>query len=143
MLIAHRASLAAQLSALFRDHQINKEYRAWVLGKTPSQGVIDTPLDGRRALTRYRLLQHDAASNQSLLQIEIDTGRTHQIRRHLNDIGHPVIGDPRYGKGNKNERGLQLVAVGLAFHCPLRRQPVSLELSDEFLSSHSRWRTAD
>jgi tRNA pseudouridine32 synthase/23S rRNA pseudouridine746 synthase len=53
----------------------------------------------------------------------IDSGRKHQIRRHLAAIGHAVLGDPHYRDHNHDPRGLQLVAVRLAFRCPLTRQP--------------------
>jgi tRNA pseudouridine32 synthase/23S rRNA pseudouridine746 synthase len=141
MLIAHKAGLAAQLSALFRERKVEKRYRAWVLGELPHSGRIDARLDGKPALTRYQRLSWDADRRQSLAEIDIDTGRTHQIRRHLSGIGHPVIGDPRYGEGNKNTQGLQLFAVALAFECPLQRRRVSFELSDAFLSEHCRYRS--
>lgn len=143
MLVAHKANLAARLSTLFREHRIEKHYRAWLLGQLPADGQIDTPLDGKAALTRFQRLAYDPELDQSLAHIEIDTGRTHQIRRHLAAIGHPVIGDPRYGTGNKNAQGLQLFAVSLAFQCPLRRQPVRFELSDPFLIQHSPYRPLD
>ena len=83
-------------------------------------GRIDLPLDGRPALTEYRVERYDRARDASVVQIRIRTGRTHQIRRHLAALGHPVLGDPRYGRGNADPRGLQLVAAGLTFRCPLR-----------------------
>ncbi|MBR9884983.1 MAG: RluA family pseudouridine synthase [Oceanospirillales bacterium] len=139
MLIAHKQSVAAKLSAMFQEREITKRYRALVLGELPDTGTIDSRLDGKPALTRYRLMSYNADTNRSLAEVEIDTGRTHQIRRHLNGIGHPVIGDPRYGEGNKNSEGLQLFATTLAFTCPLRRQPVTFELSDAFLRIHCQY----
>lgn len=143
MLVAHKANLAAKLSALFREHRITKRYRAWVLGQLPASGCIETPLDGKEAVTRYVSLAYDSAADQSLTEIEIDTGRTHQIRRHLASIAHPVIGDPRYGNGNKNSCGLQLFAITLSFQCPLQQRPVSFTLSDEFLLQHTTYRSPD
>jgi len=139
MLVAHKAGVAAKLSAMFQARQIDKRYRALVLGQLPENGSIDSRLDGKPALTRYRSLAHDGERNLSLADIEIETGRTHQIRRHLAAIGHPVIGDPRYGEGNKNEEGLQLFATALAFTCPLRQQTVSFELSEVFLRDNCRY----
>ncbi|WP_027854262.1 RluA family pseudouridine synthase [Marinobacterium litorale] len=140
MIVAHKANLASQLSALFREHKIEKHYRAWILGELPDRGQIDARLDGKAAHTRYQRLAYNADLNQSLADIEIDTGRTHQIRRHLAGVGHPVIGDPRYGEGNKNREGLQLYATQLAFECPLQRRPVKFELSDTFLVEHCAYR---
>lgn len=60
-----------------------------------------------------------SATTKSLIDVELITGRMHQIRRHLEMIGYPVMGDPKYGRGNKNRSGLQLVATRLQFECPL------------------------
>lgn len=143
MLVAHKPGIAAALSALFRERKIDKRYRAIVLGKLPDSGEIDTALDGKRALTRYTRLAFDSDRNQSLCEVCIDTGRTHQIRRHLERIGHPVIGDPRYGQDNKNAEGLQLFATRLSFTCPINRQSVTFELSETFLRENSRYTFED
>jgi tRNA pseudouridine32 synthase/23S rRNA pseudouridine746 synthase len=120
MLIAHTGKAAAALSALFASAQgIRKEYEIEVRGEVPASGSIDTPLDGKDALTRYRRIDYKPDSDSSLVTVELITGRKHQIRRHFADIGHPVLGDPQYGKGNKDARGLQLRAARLAFSCPL------------------------
>lgn len=122
VITAHNRRSAALLSEMFRSRKVQKTYLAWVLGdlgSTKSEGTIDLPLDARQAVTRYALKQFDAHKNQSLVQVTPVTGRRHQIRRHFNMIGHPVMGDPCYGRGNKTQSGLQLTAVGLAFECPL------------------------
>ena len=119
MIIAHDSESAARLSALFRDHRIAKHYRVQVRGKMLQlRGEIDIPLDGRPALTRYEVIEYDPDRDISTLDIDIVTGRRHQIRRHFDAIGHAVMGDPRYGKGNKNSDGLQLEATKLSFRCP-------------------------
>ncbi|KDE38920.1 Ribosomal large subunit pseudouridine synthase D [Nitrincola lacisaponensis] len=124
MLIAHTSVAAATLSRLFEQHQIEKIYQARVRGETPAEGRIDLPLDGKTAITHYQRLSYDASLNQSCLRIRLETGRTHQIRRHLDAIEHPIIGDPRYGRGNKNNEGLQLLATELHFQCPERKQQI-------------------
>lgn len=139
MLIAHKPGMAAALSALFSERKIAKRYRALVRGEIATSGVVDTPLDGKSAVTRFSRIGYSPERNCSLIDVEIDTGRTHQIRRHLEQIGHPLMGDPRYGEGNKNRAGLQLFATLLAFTCPIRRQPVSFELSETFLQEHSSY----
>ncbi|KGK41758.1 hypothetical protein LH51_12535 [Nitrincola sp. A-D6] len=125
MLIAHTKTAAATLSNLFQQQRINKVYQAWVAGKAPTQGEILTPLDGKPANTSFRRTGYDENLNQSQLEITLATGRTHQIRRHLAELGYPVMGDPRYGKNNKNSEGLQLKAVQLSFECPERKQQVN------------------
>jgi len=119
MLLAHSKKAAAALSALFRQRALNKQYRVKVWGAFPGGNVrIEAPLDGKPAVSRVSRLNYDPGRNQSLLQVDIDTGRKHQIRRHLVDAGFPVVGDRLYGRGDE-EQDLRLQAVCLAFDCPL------------------------
>lgn len=81
--------------------ELDKTYLAVVRGLTRKKGVIRRPLKDQRrrrsldAVTRYRTLAHGRA--ESLVMVSIETGRKHQIRRHLSGIGHPIYGDRRYG----------------------------------------------
>lgn len=128
MLFAHTKATAAQLSRMFEQHQIEKIYHTSVLGQTDEKGTITEPLDSKTAITHYERISYDPVSNQSQLRIRLETGRLHQIRRHLVTIDHPVIGDPRYGSGNKNRDGLQLVAKELSFECPDTRHQVRYKI---------------
>lgn len=122
VLIAHERSTAAALGQMLREHTIEKRYRVRVRGAPlpPGlRGLIDAPLDGKPAISAYAVLTHDAARDISDLEVRTTTGRRHQIRRHLADIGHPILGDPRYGTDNHDPAGLALAAVGLRFRCPL------------------------
>ncbi|HEY0962296.1 MAG TPA: pseudouridine synthase [Pseudomonadales bacterium] len=123
MLIAHTPKAAAALSALFAAQdsgaRIRKLYRVEVKGLAPERGEIAEPLDGKAALTRYTRVAFDEARNSSTLDVELITGRKHQIRRHFAHSGLPVLGDPLYGDNNRDARGLQLFAVALDFTCPL------------------------
>ena len=85
------ARSAARLSQLFASRQIRKTYLARVDPPIREAITIDTPIDGKDAVTIVRPRERD------LVEVEIETGRTHQIRRHLSSIGHSVIGDQRYG----------------------------------------------
>ncbi|WP_151703181.1 RluA family pseudouridine synthase [Nitrincola alkalilacustris] len=124
MLLAHNRQGAASLSAQFRENKVKKCYRAIVIGETDEAGTIDLPLDGKSALTHFQRLQFDKDKGVSELSIRIETGRTHQIRRHFEMIGHPLMGDPNYGKHNKNRDGLQLEACELGFTCPVSNKPM-------------------
>ncbi|MGE0408044.1 MAG: RluA family pseudouridine synthase [Amphiplicatus sp.] len=129
VLVAAKNDAAHQgLSGAFAAHDIERVYDAVVVGAPrPSVGTIDAPLaraggerkkmavlaaesgrpDARRAVTHYRLaetfgrgrarLAGDALA--ALVECRLETGRTHQIRAHLSHIGHPLIGDPVYGRG--------------------------------------------
>lgn len=118
MLVAYRQRAAAALSQAFQENRIEKTYLAEVVGETPLEGTIDLPLDGRRALTRYRRIQWLPDANRSRLWVWIETGRKHQIRRHFEAIGHPLWGDPRYGSENRDPQGLRLVACRLRLAWP-------------------------
>jgi tRNA pseudouridine32 synthase/23S rRNA pseudouridine746 synthase len=102
-----------------------KRYKARVRGnpaKSIPGGVIDFDLDGKPATTEFTVEMYEPASDISTVHIVMGSGRKHQIRRHFDIIGHPVMGDSRYGKGNKNSAGLQLVATGLEFSCPFSKE---------------------
>jgi len=132
MILAHSKTAAAKLSKLLQDHAIDKRYRVTVLGcPSPEQGVIELPLDGKPAITRYALASHDPASDTSVVEVTLATGRLHQIRRHFAMLGHPVLGDPKYGVGNKNTTGMELVAHRLVFRCPFTRKEVCLSLAEQ------------
>ncbi len=119
IMVGHSRQAAGRLSKLFSEHKIVKRYRAEVLGlPEKNEGIINQPLDGKAAVTRYRVVSRHSETNTSMLQVEIETGRLHQIRRHLAGMGHPVMGDPRYGVGNKDGRPLRLTACELAWRCP-------------------------
>lgn len=126
MLIAHTRKAAAALSTLFAtqdsNSKLHKLYEVEVRGVPPPQGEFSLVLDGKTALTRYRLLEYDALRNSSRVEVELVTGRKHQIRRHFAEAGFPVLGDPQYGRENKDARGLQLRAVALRFTCPLSQK---------------------
>ena len=100
------------LSSLLKDHGIKRVYHAIVTGHLPSdRGTINAPIarhpidrkkmavvaGGREAITHYEVLRDYSSFCHARLQLE--TGRTHQIRVHLSHIGHPIIGDTVYGGG--------------------------------------------
>jgi tRNA pseudouridine32 synthase / 23S rRNA pseudouridine746 synthase len=129
VLVAHTSQAAGKLSILFQGRAIIKRYHTEVLGLLEQDlGAVDTPLDKKPALTRYSVLSRDPDTDISTLLVEIETGRLHQIRRHLASIGHPVMGDPRYGKGNKDGKPMRLVAFALEFQCPFTGRKVACRI---------------
>jgi tRNA pseudouridine32 synthase / 23S rRNA pseudouridine746 synthase len=113
----HRKALA-RLGRLFSSGRVGKTYWAVVIGRPPSgEGIIDLALakrstekrgwwmkadpTGQRAVTRFRLLGE--AAGLAWLELEPETGRTHQIRVHCAELGCPVLGDPIYGRERQSE----------------------------------------
>ncbi len=127
ILLAHKKSSAAKLSALFAERKINKRYRARVRGEFPSaRQLFEQAIEGREARSHVQLINYDAQLNCSLVEVDIETGRKHQIRRHLSSGGHPIIGDRLYGCSEEGsaedhdqiKEDLQLLAYQLSFIDP-------------------------
>lgn len=139
VIIAHTKQAAAAFSQLIAARAISKDYLIRVKGVLPeaflSAGVLNMALDGKDATTRFSLRRYDAITDSSWLNVELITGRKHQIRRHFSEAGYPVVGDPQYGHGARQGELLALQAVRLGFICPVKRRaaefilPPALQLS--------------
>jgi len=108
------------LQDLFKSHAIEREYLALVEGTVPDSGTFSADLvadagsarrgvarpgeQGKRAVTRYRAIERLARA--TLVSVELETGRTHQIRVHFAAAGHPVLGDRVYGESRRESRVL-------------------------------------
>lgn len=92
----------------FREGRILKIYQALVLGRPDvAADTISRRMDGRTAVTHWKVISaNDGAAH---LQVRIDTGRTHQIRKHLSGIGHPILGDRNYFTGRMDDKRLRTV----------------------------------
>ena len=104
------------LSSQFAKHSIDRRYAAIVAGLPISQGTIDAPLArsphdrkkmaiqarGKRAVTHFTLVE--PLRRAAMIECRLETGRTHQIRVHLASIGHPLLGDPVYGRNRPEHR---------------------------------------
>ncbi len=95
------------------------ENRAHIVYSTPDLKK------GKLSKTAYRVLQE--TKEFSLLEIDLITGRKNQIRVHLADAGHPVVGDKKYGKGNKAHKRLALHAKSISFKHPSTGKPLTCE----------------
>ena len=131
ILVAHSRATAASLSELFRDRKVEKRYRAWIAGdfsQQPSPLRVESPIDERQAVSEISLVRVE--DGRSLVDIRIETGRKHQVRRHLAESGFPVIGDRLYGDAANDDVDLQLTAYLLAFQCPVADETVEYRLDD-------------
>lgn len=95
VVFARTREAAAQLSSLFATREIRKTYLAVVEGAVTRELTIESPIGGRDAHTIVRPLR--VLDGRTLIEAEILTGRTHQIRIHMKSIEQPVVGDRRYG----------------------------------------------
>lgn len=124
LLLARRPEGRDAMIPVFADRQVEKIYHAISVGRFP-RGVsrIDRAIDGQSAVTRVLHVQQ--GRDACLLELAIETGRTHQIRRHLTSTGHPVLGDKSYGTGWEANEALRAVprqmlhASRLAFPHPV------------------------
>ena len=127
------------LSKQMEDKDFEKIYVAIVDGKLDKEsGIIDLPIakdrhnnnkyivneNGKYALTHYKILKK--LNNKTLIEINLETGRTHQIRVHFSTISHPIIGDNIYGNNSNNSR-LMLHAKSISFIHPRTRKRIKFE----------------
>ena len=131
LVIAKNSFAHQQMSIQFENNSIEKKYLAVVEGIVKSDQEIieeaigkveDEPIlravtdEGKNAVTKYRTLER--YNNASLLEVQIETGRTHQIRVHLKHIGHPIIGDSLYNKPSDMINRQALHSYSLKFNQP-------------------------
>jgi 23S rRNA pseudouridine955/2504/2580 synthase len=95
VILAKSSSAAGMFGKLVMEEGLGKLYLALVAGKLSGSGEITAPVDGKESLTRYLSLY--SGRDSSLVALWPETGRMHQLRRHLSSIGYPIIGDKRYG----------------------------------------------
>ena len=138
LVLARDRPMQRRLSLLFAGRQVGKRYLALVGGRLPATtGEIDLPLSadwpgrprqrvdllaGKPSLTRYAVLSHDPLGQISRLALWPATGRTHQLRVHLQAIGHPIVGDLLYAGAAAGR--LLLHAEELAFAHPGSGEPM-------------------
>jgi tRNA pseudouridine32 synthase/23S rRNA pseudouridine746 synthase len=132
ILVGHSKKVTAQLCELFQKRQLDKRYLVIVHGEFCQQVTLDSAIDGKASISHATLQAYDKDHDRSLVEVKIETGRKHQIRCHMAQCGHPVVGDRMYGRGNESE-DLQLTAYKLSFNCPVQKQLA------EFILPQSLW----
>ena len=140
LLLARSSEVAAALNLAFEESRIEKSYLALVRGTPRVSGTIDHPIPKKEsgdrvpALTRFRLVARSTVDRCSLVEAMPETGRLHQVRRHLRHIDHPLIGDVNYGSGEINRHyrtqyalhRLALHAHALAFAHPVTHARIAI-----------------
>ena len=142
LIVAKNDQAHINMSKQIKDREVKKIYIALVKGNiAEDEATINMPIgrstkdrkkmavrkDGKEAITHFKVLKR--YDKYTLLEIKIDTGRTHQIRVHMAEIGHPVVGDSVYSNG-KNEFGVEgqmLHAKSLDFKHPITQKQMHLE----------------
>ena len=142
LMIAKNDKAHINLSEQIKNHEVQKTYIAMVRGMV-NEATINMPIgrstrdrkkmavtqNGKQAITHFKVIKRFPSHNCTLLEVKIETGRTHQIRVHLSQIGYPIIGDSVYSNG-KNEWGIQgqcLHAKSLQFKHPSTGEEIFLE----------------
>jgi len=156
MVVAKSIAAHTSLVTMLSNHDVHRQYEAVVLGTMVSGGTADQPIGrhqhdrlkqgvrevidgGKEAVTHYRVRERFRA--HTLIQCNLETGRTHQIRVHMAHLGHPLVGDQLYGNGLRLPRGASqelidslrgfrrqaLHAENLAFAHPITGEPLSFD----------------
>ncbi|HEC19414.1 MAG TPA: RNA pseudouridine synthase [Gammaproteobacteria bacterium] len=144
LILARGKGSQSRLGRLFQQRAVQKGYVAVVEGRVrPAEGEIDLPLIcdwpnrprqkvdhqlGKPSLTRYAVLGRGIDAQSTRLVLQPETGRSHQLRVHLQALGHPILGDRLYAKGQTQARAgrLLLHATSLMFEHPVTGEPLRI-----------------
>jgi 23S rRNA pseudouridine1911/1915/1917 synthase len=157
LLAAKTRYVQEKLASQFQERRIKKRYLALVLG-SPEDQTISAPIGrhpvfrkemavlasgGKEAITHLKVLRR--SKELSLVELQLETGRTHQIRVHLKHIGHPVLGDETYGRKSANEKfgalRQMLHAETLSFFHPILKKEMTIKapLCQDFLTLQEKY----
>ena len=149
LVLARGKTMHRRLSIQFQERQVYKRYVAVVAGKlAPTTGEVNLPLivdwpnrplhkvdhvEGKPSLTLYRVIAYDPDENSTRVELTPETGRTHQLRVHMQALGHPILGDSLYADPTSRAKANRLLLHAeylafqhpesgkrLEFHCPAR-----------------------
>lgn len=146
LIVAKNAHAAGKLGIALKKREIKRRYIALVSGKIEGEGVIDAPIvrcedsiikrkigtseqqnEHTRAVTHYRVLE--SGDKYSVVMLQLETGRTHQIRVHMSHIGHPLCGDWLYGRENELLSRPALHSYDISFVHPVSGEQLNFAAS--------------
>ena len=150
IVLARGKAMHRELSILFQERRVEKRYVAVVDGKPEKEfGEVDLPLIvdwpnrplhkvdfeiGKPSLTRFQVTAYDAERQATRVSLIPETGRTHQLRVHMQALGHPILGDPLYASGDALTKANRLLlhAEYLAFTHPVTGQALAFNRTAPF-----------
>lgn len=142
MVLARNSQIQRQLSLLFQERELRKRYITVVDGRVATaSGMIDLPLicdwpnrprqivdhkQGKPSKTLYKVLWRNIEENTTRLELEPVTGRSHQLRVHMQSLGHPILGDKLYADDEAQAKSARLLlhALSLIFDHPVTAEPM-------------------
>lgn len=132
VILAKTKSALITINKAFQNNQVQKFYVAVVHGKLSGEGRIESPIDGKSAITAYNSLAvvpSKVFGHLSMLRLALITGRTHQLRIHLKEKGHLIVGDKQYAEQRTIlGKGLFLCSCELSFKHPKTQKEISLKI---------------
>lgn len=132
LLVGKTSSSIRALNQMFEDKKVAKAYYAVAIGEMNDDGEIASEIDGKSSRSYYQRLEmvtSERFGHLNLLKMNLDTGRRHQLRKHLASIGNPILGDKDYGVEGLilNGKGLYLHAYSLDFNHPFTNEAISFK----------------
>lgn len=133
LLVGKTSKTIVCLNRMFENKEINKKYLAVTIGAMPEIGKVYIAIDNKEAISSFKVLNTVASTRfkfLNLVELIPETGRRHQLRKHMAAIGNPILGDKDYGLPNLilKGKGLYLQANSLVFVHPVTNKLVDLQL---------------
>ena len=135
LLVGKTSSSIRTLNKMFEDKKVAKTYYAVTIGEMNDQGKITSEIDSKQSQSKYKVFESVFSKRfgkLNLVELKPQTGRRHQLRKHLSSLHNPILGDSAYGIENLilNGKGLYLHAYSLSFTHPFTNEQIYVK--DEF-----------
>lgn len=132
LMVGKTSSSIRVLSKMFENKEISKTYYAVTIGEMTASGQVVSEIDSKKSQSNYSLCESVLSvrfGKLNLVKLEPETGRRHQLRKHMSQIGNPILGDPTYGIENLilMGKGMYLHAFSLQFKHPFTQKEVHIK----------------